>query len=368
MKLARLSHTRSTAAADTLALTRAAPSCRLDVASATPSPPLSPRRASGRRLDGLATNGCEKGGLIVPQIRPARLHFVAAVLVALAAAPTAQADSIGGDCRYSGQATTFVDGVVFKEPNYFDKSKIDIIVALTTFRIDKAALAKTPQKSAALTSQRFAADDARSVKLRIDGKMVSAVDYSGDGTSVSSSGGDIGEIAIKVNDATRIEASYALKDDDEDDLNCTLSFNLSYASTTPASAAAYDGAKTAAAPAAPKGKALPAGGGEPGKVFQANLAAMRTGNVDAMLATVTKEQGDKMRAQKSDPTFGAMLEMMKAFAPKSATVTGGQDFGDSAELTLDAVDQSGVKTTGTSTLRKEGGQWKVEKTSMKGGM
>ncbi len=62
-RLARLSHTPSTAAADTLALTRAAPSCRLDVASATPSPSLSPRRASGRRLDGLATNGCEKDGL-----------------------------------------------------------------------------------------------------------------------------------------------------------------------------------------------------------------------------------------------------------------------------------------------------------------
>lgn len=306
--------------------------------------------------------------LILPQIRPARRRFVAAVLVALAAASAAQADSIGGDCRYDGTTVTFVDGVVFKEPNYFDKSKIDIIVALTTFPIDKAALAKTEQKSAALTSQRFAADDARSVKLRIEDKTVSAVDYNGDGTSVSSSGGDIGEITVKTNDATRIEASFSLKDDDADDLNCTLSFNLAYASTTPASAAAGGGAKTSAAPAAPKGTALPAGGGEAGKVFQANLAAMQKGDVDAMLATVTKEQGDKMRAQKSDPKFGAMLEMMKSFAPKSATVTGGQDFGDTAELTIDAVDQSGAKSTGTSKLRKEGGQWKVEKTSMKGGM
>jgi len=304
----------------------------------------------------------------VPQIRPVRRQFVAAVLVALAAASTAQADSIGGDCRYDGKTVTFVDGVVYKEANYFDKSKTDIIVALTTFAIDKAALAKSTQKSAALTSQRFAAEDARSVKLRIQDNTVSGLDYNGDGTSVSSSGGDVGEITVKANDATRIEASFSLKDDDADDLNCSLSFNLAYASTTPASAAAGGGAKTAAAPAAPKGTALPAGGGEPGKVFQANLAAMQKGDVDAMLATVTKEQGDKMRAQKSDPKFGAMLEMMKSFAPKSASVTGGQDFGDTAELTIDAVNQSGGKSTGTSKLRKEGGQWKVEKTSMKGGM
>jgi len=303
----------------------------------------------------------------VPQIRPVRRQFVAAVLVALAAASTAQADSIGGDCRYDGKTVTFVDGVVYKEANYFDKSKTDIIVALTTFAIDKAALAKSTQKSAALTSQRFAAEDARSVKLRIQDNTVSGLDYNGDGTSVSSSGGDVGEITVKANDATRIEASFSLKDDDADDLNCSLSFNLAYASTTPASAAG-GGAKTAAAPAAPKGTALPAGGGEPGKVFQANLAAMQKGDVDAMLATVTKEQGDKMRAQKSDPKFGAMLEMMKSFAPKSASVTGGQDFGDTAELTIDAVNQSGGKSTGTSKLRKEGGQWKVEKTSMKGGM
>ena len=73
---------------------------------------------------------------------------------------------------------------------------------------------------------------------------------------------------------------------------------------------------------------LPAGGGEPGKGFQANLAAMQKGDVNAMLATVVKEQADKMRAQQKDPEFGSMVELMKAFAPKSAKVTGGQDFGD----------------------------------------
>lgn len=114
-------------------------------------------------------------------------------------------------------------------------------------------------------------------------------------------------------------------------------------------------------------KPLPPGGGDAGKVFQANLSAMRAGDVDAMLATVAKAQADKMRVQRKDPQFGAMLEMMKAFAPRTATVTGGRDFGDRAELDIDAIDQSGAKSSGVSRLVKEGGQWKVEKTSMKSG-
>ena len=123
----------------------------------------------------------------------------------------------------------------------------------------------------------------------------------------------------------------------------------------------------AAAASTGASKPLPPGGGDAGQVFQANLAAMRAGDVDAMLATVVKAQADKMRAQRKDPQFGAMLEMMKAFAPRSATVTGGRDFGDRAELDIDAVDQSGAKSSGLSRLVKEDGQWKVEKTSMKSG-
>jgi len=84
---------------------------------------------------------------------------------------------------------------------------------------------------------------------------------------------------------------------------------------------------------------------------------------------VSKQQADQMQAQRKDAQFPAMLEMMKAFAPKSLKVTGGQDFGDHAELTLEGVEQGGGKSTGTAQMVKEGGKWKVQKTSMqsKGG-
>lgn len=79
-RLARLSHTLFTAADDTFALTPTAPSYRFDVVSATPSPPRSPRRASGPRLVGPATNGGEKGGLAA-----LRACLLACVLLAASA-------------------------------------------------------------------------------------------------------------------------------------------------------------------------------------------------------------------------------------------------------------------------------------------
>lgn len=291
------------------------------------------------------------------------LPAFAIAITATLAAP-AHADSLRGDCRYKGATFAFVDGAVFKEPDAFDDKVIETVVALTTFPIDKKALAATQEKSKALNDQGYGIDESRRLELRLNDGKVGTMFFNGPGSSVSMSGGDIGKLQTRTNDAKRIVGDFVLEGDD-DDLRCDVGFDLAFAAT--AQAAAAGAASKAAAPAA-TGKALPAGGGEPGKVFQANLAAMQKGDVDAMLATVTKAQGDKMRAQRKDPQFGAMLEMMKAFAPKSAAVTGGQDFGDTAELTIEAVDQSGKKSGGTSKLRKEGGAWKVEKTSMKSGM
>ena len=198
------------------------------------------------------------------------------------------------------------------------------------------------------------------MKLHLAGGRVAALSFSGGGEDFSIAARSFGKLQMRADDATHVDAGYAL-DSDPDGLHCRLDFDLAYATRVAVST------RGGAAKPAPKGKALPPGGGEPGKVFQANLAAMQKGDVDAMLATVAKAQADKMRAQRKDPKFGGMVEMMKAFAPRSATVTGGRDFGDRAELDIDAVDQSGAKSTGVSRLVKEDGQWKVEKTSMKSG-
>jgi exodeoxyribonuclease V alpha subunit len=61
--LARISHPPPAAAADPSTVARPAPSADLDVVSATPSVAFSPPSAPQRRLDGLATEWCEKSGL-----------------------------------------------------------------------------------------------------------------------------------------------------------------------------------------------------------------------------------------------------------------------------------------------------------------
>ena len=63
MRLARISHTCTAAAADAVAGARRTLSRRLDVVSATPSPSLDPCGAPQRRLDALATRQREKSGL-----------------------------------------------------------------------------------------------------------------------------------------------------------------------------------------------------------------------------------------------------------------------------------------------------------------
>lgn len=279
----------------------------------------------------------------------------------------AQAESVSGDCRYKEETSAIVDGLVFRQPNSFDDKKTDVVIALSTVALDKAGLAKISDgsmKESSLRRQLMGSREARLIKLAIEGDIVTALNYNGGGTSYSTSGSSVGKLVPKANDARHVEASFVLEGE-ADELRCQFSFNLAYASTTSVGGAGKTSG-TAAAPAA-GGKPLPPGGGDAGKVFQANLAAMQKGDIDAMLATVSKAQADTMRAQKTDPKFPMMLQMMKSFAPKSATVTGGQDFGDRAELTLDAVGQSGEKSSGTCKLVKEDGQWKVEKTSMKSG-
>jgi hypothetical protein len=183
-----------------------------------------------------------------------------------------------------------------------------------------------------------------------EGGVTGIYAYLPPGTNVSQSGSAFGELKLARNDARGAAGHFTLKNPPEE-LSCELKFDLAYV-----------------APAAkPAGKPIAAGGGEAGKVLQANLAAMQKGDVDAMLATVSKDQAGQMRAQRQDKDFPAMLEMMKAFAPKRLTVTGGEDFGDRADLTLEGVDQSGGKSKGVAHMVKENGRWKVQKTQMQSG-
>lgn len=281
----------------------------------------------------------------------------AALLLALAAVP-AFAGETGGTCNKDGKEFKFVDGVYFTEPNTFEETKLDRVLAFSSVALDKVAIGRAEDKEEAVRDQVWEAEDGARIQLSIDEEdKVWALQFNAGGTSFSQSGSGIGELTLKGKSADGMSGTFKLEGD-ADDLSCDLHFGL---------AAGETAAAVAAAPPLPKGKPIPAGGGELGKVYMANFQAMRKGDIDGLIATAAAETRTQMEEARKDPEFPKMLELMQAFSPTSIKITGGQDFGDSAELTLEGTDEDGSKSTGTAKMVKEGGAWKVVKTSMKSG-
>ncbi|MEO8671789.1 MAG: hypothetical protein ABI411_10780 [Tahibacter sp.] len=107
------------------------------------------------------------------------------------------------------------------------------------------------------------------------------------------------------------------------------------------------------------GKPLPAGGGDPGKVYLANLAARQRGDLEGILATESAYQVAQMRSPAHRDEIAVMVEMNAKFAPRSATIRGGREFAERAELEIDEIDSDGRPFHMTAIMTRERGQWKM---------
>ncbi len=285
--------------------------------------------------------------------RPPACRALAGVLALL---PLLAAASGSGTCRYRDKSLVVVDAVLYRAPDPFDADQQETKIALASVTLDAARIAAARNPEDALREQVWAAENGGQVQLTLgEGGVTALYAYLPPGSNISRSGSAFGDVEFSRNDDAGIAGRFRLSGGAADELSCDLRFDVRYA--VPAASAA----------SATAGKVLPAGGGEAGKVLQANLAAMRRGDVDAMLATVARAQAEQMRAQRTDADFPAMLAMLRALAPASATVTGGRDYGDRAELDLVGVDADGGRTRGTAQMVRENGRWKVEKTAMSSG-
>ena len=110
-----------------------------------------------------------------------------------------------------------------------------------------------------------------------------------------------------------------------------------------------------------KGTPLSAGGGDPGKAYFAYLKSMTAGNMAALKKAVSAERAKQMD---QDPDFKKMFPLIQAMQPKKITVTGGAIDGDFATLKATG-DQDGTPATGTITMMREGGSWKVQREEWK---
>ncbi len=107
------------------------------------------------------------------------------------------------------------------------------------------------------------------------------------------------------------------------------------------------------------GTPLPAGGGEPGKAYEAYRKAMSKGDLPAIRKVVIPE----MAKQTESPDFKQMLPMVQAMQPKKIRITGGSVDGNDATLLVDSLDEK--NTRATVAMRRDSGQWKVAKESWK---
>jgi hypothetical protein len=70
-----------------------------------------------------------------------------------------------------------------------------------------------------------------------------------------------------------------------------------------------------------------------------------------------------MAKQTEDPDFKKMLGVIQAMQPKKVKIKSGSVDGDTATLLVDSLDEK--NTSGTVTLQREGGQWKLAKEDWK---
>lgn len=277
-------------------------------------------------------------------------------LIAMAlmlSATTAQA-SMKGQCVYEGVTLTFIDAHAAMGQDPFEEKLKVPMLWLTTKPLDHAVLlqAKFDEIDDAVTRQVFENEGAK-LELRFDaeGTMVEGLQlYVPPGNNRSVSGNNVGKLELKLPMTTRANGRFVLTEDDE--LKCDLQFDVAIAGKGPPPP-----------PPKPWGTALPAGGGEPGKVYLSLRKATLAGDIDSMLALVTKDKADKMREARSQPEFPKMLEMIKAFEPSHVRIISGRSLADRAELQIDGKESDGASMTGTVKLVREAGAWRVENVS-----
>lgn len=268
---------------------------------------------------------------------------------------TAEA-GVTGKCAYSGKTLAFVDAHAALVPDPFEETKKVTKLWFVTKALDRAAMAnaKSDDVDDAITAHGFEHDSATlSLRLDVEGKVVEAMQlYVPPGSNRSVSGNDVGDLTVKAAMTTRATGRWVLSDDD--DLKCNLQFDVPIGGKGPP-------------PPAPKpwGTALPKGGGEPGKVYMAMHRATKAGDIDAMLATATKDRADEMRKARSQPEFPAMIKMIQAFEPSEVSVVSGRADANRAELQIAGKDSDGSAMTGEVKLVREAGAWKIEKVSTK---
>jgi hypothetical protein len=273
-------------------------------------------------------------------------HALRCLPLGLAIASTLAFADGSGTLYNEGKAIALKSAYAFRMPDPFDKGKQITRVVFADKAIDAAALKEAGNRDDAIDTQLH---DATRVDLNLDADgTVQNVNIHASGYSGSQSGSGWYTLKIKRNDDKRVEGSF--RTNDEADKKSGHYYDLTFALDLPA----------VPAPGTP----LPAGGGEPAKAYRAYLAAMDKGDIDALLKTMSRERAEQIAAHRNDPDFKQMFAFIQGERLRDPRIGKGSTKGDVATLEVSGKSGDGQASTGTVTLVKEGGAWKLSKEEM----
>jgi len=113
----------------------------------------------------------------------------------------------------------------------------------------------------------------------------------------------------------------------------------------------------------PPGTALPAGGGEPGRAYNAYLAALAKGDLVGLRA-MAGENGS-WRYPEDDPTAAKeALKSARDEQPVQAEILRGRVHGDEAILWVRGLDRDEIHRAGRVLMRKAEGRWRFEEADL----
>lgn len=282
-----------------------------------------------------------------------RSIFVLGILAFFVSA-TVMAGSAKGTFKANGKKFNLKYAYATTKKNPFDKKKTDVFVIVTDKDIpqstifDEFAYMNLAEQGISGFTAQIDAD--KSVN---SGTLFSPALKVHQFSSVGKQ-----KVALTAMTKDRIAGTVSMPPDDffEDKYEFTATFDLPIQAKAAADKTA---GKAAEKTAAPKGTPLPADGGEPGKAWQAYRKAIQSGDIAAIRKTVAKE----MVKDTEDPDFKKMLGVIQAMQPKKVKIKSGSVDGDNATLLVDSLDEK--NTTGTISLRRESGQWKLVKEAWK---
>lgn len=185
------------------------------------------------------------------------------------------------------------------------------------------------------------------VKLCIDAEgLECGLDFAHRGPTRNFSTGGYGELALTTHTGQRIAGRLILAEP-EDFFEETYQFDL-----------AFDVAITP-----PPGTRLPAGGAEPGKAYQAYLAALAKADFAALRA-LAGEAG-AYRFPEDDPTSAKeALKSLRDEQPLAVEIFRGLVDGDQAILWVEGTDRDDITRAGRVLMKRAQGQWRFEEADL----